>query len=356
MFWKKDNLSRYQSLSLVTKLMLFYSLSTIGLLAAISLFLYPTFIKMIDQLNGLTITAECCYEKISIALLLSALSAILFGHVIARNGLTRMRQFENKIEQITADSLHERINLNEWPKELKSLGIKFNLMLDRIHTSFIQLSQFSSDIAHELRTPLNNLTVLTEMTLTQRDLSMDCRKNLEKSMDEYHHLSRLIENLLFLARSDHGQVMLKKESISAQTEILKIADYYQAFADEHNIEILCTGDAILFVDLILFKRLISNLLSNALRYTPLGGKIKISIQTEDYISILIEDTGCGISEEHLPNLFNRFYRADSSRTSQSGGLGLGLAIVKSIVHLHKGEIEVVSKMNEGTTFYLKFPQ
>ncbi len=127
MFWKNANLfRRRQSLSLVTKLMLFYSLSTIGLLSAIILFLYPMFIKMLEQINGISIIniATECYEKMIIALLISSLTAIVFGYLIARKGLRRMREFETQIETITADSLHERIHLDEWPKELKNFGQK----------------------------------------------------------------------------------------------------------------------------------------------------------------------------------------------------------------------------------------
>lgn len=130
MFLKNVNIFRFKTLSLVTKLMLLYSLSTIGLLSAIGVFLYPTFIKITEKINGSEasyITAEC-YEKIIITLLFGSLCSVIFGHFIARNGLNRMREFENKMETITADSLHERIHIDEWPIELKSFGKKFNMM------------------------------------------------------------------------------------------------------------------------------------------------------------------------------------------------------------------------------------
>lgn len=357
MFWKNGNIFRFNSLSLVTKLMLSYTLSTVGLLFAISLFLYPTFVKIMQQLQGskACITAEC-YEKIIIILLLGALCAVISGYFIARNGLNRMREFENKIEQITVDSLHERINLHEWPKELKNFGKKFNTMLDRIQTSFIQLSQFSSDIAHELRTPIHNLRGITEIALSKKIPSDEYRKIFEKYINEYEYLSKLIENLLFLARSDHGQLKLQKEMIDTQKEILNICDYYQALADENKIELSCKGDARLCVDLTLFKRAISNLISNSLKYTQPNGKIKIDIESlNKWIKISINDTGIGMTDEHIPRIFDRFYRIDPSRSSQSGGLGLGLAIVKSIIHLHNGKLNIESKLHLGTSVYLLLP-
>ena len=358
MFWKNVKSLRLKSLSLVTKLMLLYSLSTIGLLGRICVFLYPTFIKMMEQINGdqaSNLTIEC-YERIIITLLLASLAAIVFGHIISKNGLNRLRELENKMDKITAQSLDDRIQLNEWPKELRNLADRFNGMLDRIQSSFIQLSQFSSNIAHELRTPINNLRGMTEIALIKEKSPHEYRSMLESCMSEYHDLSKLIENLLFIARSDHGEIRLKKVLIDAQEEIVHICDYYQAVADEKQILLSCIGHAKIEVEPVLFKRAISNLLSNALRYTSLNGKIIIEIQSmQRFVQIAIYDTGIGISHEHLLNIFDRFYRVDPSRSVNSGGAGLGLAIVKSIIDLHNGTIKIDSNINAGTSVYIKFP-
>jgi two-component system heavy metal sensor histidine kinase CusS len=357
MFLKNAKLLRYNSLSLVTKLMLFYSFSTISILAAISLFLYPTLIKITTQLNltqASHFTTEC-YIKIIIALLMSSLTAIIFGHLIARKGLNRLHDFEKTMERMTVNSLHERIDLTEWPKELSSLCEKFNTMLDRLQAAFVQLSNFSSDIAHELRTPINNLRGMTEITLAMEQDEKH-QKLLEKYMQEYNYLSKLIENLLFFARSDNGQIHLNHEIIHTRTEILNICDYYQAIADNNDILLICEGDANIKADLMLFKRVISNIVSNALRYTPKNGKITIVIKpVNQTVEISILDTGAGIPAEHLSKIFDRFYRVDPSRSSQSGGLGLGLAIVKSIIDLHKGQLQIKSEVNHGTSIHLQLP-
>lgn len=360
MFWKRVKAFRalrFKSLSLVTKLMLLYSVSTLGLLGAIALFLYPTLTKILVQANtpAANLSVEC-FEKIIISLLMATLAALVFGHVISRNGLKRLREFEITMKKISAHSLDERILLNEWPKELRNLGQRFNEMLNRIQSSFIQLSQFSSDIAHELRTPLHNLKTSTELALLSGNSHQEYQELLESNMKEYQHLSKLIENMLFIARSDHGQITLNKTSVAIQQEIQAVCDYYQALADEKKIMLICNGEAEIKVDTILFRRVFSNLLSNALRYTPNQGRICIDIHKRSQeVEIRVQDTGIGISNEHLSQLFNRFYRVDTSRSLHSGGLGLGLSIVKSIVALHGGHIKIESKINTGTSVYIQLP-
>ena len=259
MFWKNVKRLKLRPLSLATRLMVLYSLSTIGLLGAICVFLYPTFIKIMEKTHGDPVSnlAIECYEKIIISLLLASLAAIIFGHIISRNGLHKLREFENKMERITAQSLHDRIQVREWPKELRGLGDRFNGMLDRIQSSFTQLSQFSSDIAHELRTPINNLRGITELALIKEKPADEYKNILESCMGEYHHISKLIENLLFIARSDHGEIKLQKVCIDVQDEIVDICDYYQAVADEKHILLTCVGNAKIEAEPLLFKRAIS---------------------------------------------------------------------------------------------------
>jgi two-component system heavy metal sensor histidine kinase CusS len=348
---------RLDSLSLANRLMLLYTLSTLGILAAICLFLYPIFMKMMLHFNGAHAMRAECYRSIILALLVSSFSAVTLGRMVAQNGIKRIQEFSEKIEKITVHSLSERINLADWPSELKGVGVKFNLMLDRLQTSFDQLSQFSSDIAHELRNPLNNLRGSTELMLRKEKLPEEYIQVLEANMSEYHHLSKLVENLLFLARSDHGQVRLEKQMLDAGTEISKIIAYYQGLLDEKKITLHLEGDGFVSVDTTLFKRIINNLLSNAIKYTPPQGKIKLKIKTltKGWTEIAVEDSGIGIESSHLPKIFDRFYRVDSSRCVNSGGLGLGLALVKSIVDLHKGKVRIESQAQVGTTVYLELP-
>lgn len=337
--------------------MILYAVSTMGILLSISIFLYPTFINVVQYVNESvgSYLISICYKKVIIALLLSSLGAILIGYFIARNSMNRVQEFANKMENITANSLHDRINPNDWPKELKALGIKFNNMLDRLESSFKQLSQFSSDIAHELRSPIHNLRGITELALAKKRTADEYVNLLESSHEEYEHLTKLIENLFFLAHADHGQIVLNKTSLNAQAEILKISDYFSAMAEEKNIEISCEGNAVIHVDSVLFRRVLNNIFSNAIKYTPHNGKISIEIQHKENIQIVVNDTGVGIEEEHLSKIFDRFYRTDSSRASHAGSLGLGLAIAKSIMELHQGKISIESQIGKGSSVYLQLP-
>lgn len=358
MLWKHAKRFRWQSLSLVTKLMMLYSLSTLGLLAAIAVFLYPTWIKMMERMQGADLffmSAEC-HKKLIIVLLLSSCITLFLGYWVARKGLNRMQAFADSMEHMSAESLHERIDPKEWPSELNLLVKKFNALLNRLHTSFVQLSQFSSDIAHELRTPLQNLMCVTEISLTQNTLSEPCQQLLEKHMQEYHFLSKLIENLLFLARSDQKQLLLQKEKVAIHEEMRSLFDYYQGIAEEKNIQLSCEGQAVVHADALLLKRAFSNVLSNALKYTPENGSISVQIHVfSSWVTVSIIDTGIGIPEEHLLKVCDRFYRVDQSRSRNSGGFGLGLALVKSIMELNQGGILISSPAQKGTCVSLKIP-
>jgi two-component system, OmpR family, heavy metal sensor histidine kinase CusS len=366
MFWKSVRLQFWEG-TLVKKMMIFYSLSTMGILFTLSLFLYPSVNKLLSEkrIQSIHITMTDnkanrvsieCFKKVILALLLGSLGSLCFGYLVAKNGLKRINEFSSLMKKISAVNLKERVNPSEWPKELKDLGFTFNVMLDRIELAFVQLNQFSYDLAHELRNPINNLQGMTEVALTKAHLT-PFQSIFESHLEEYSYLSRLIENLLFIARSENKQISLNKEGFNVSEVIKKIMDYYQACLDEKQINLIVESSEIeLKADIILFKRIINNLLSNAIYYTPTGGIILFYIdKKENLIEISIQDSGQGIDPIHFNKLFTRFHRADSSRCTKTGGLGLGLAIVKSIMDLHQGTVSIKSEINKGTIVYLQFP-
>lgn len=355
MYLKIVNFFNFKSWSLVKKLMLLYSLSVIGIITSLSLFLYPTFMVMINHLTESYI-AKLCYKNVILGLLLSAAATIILGYIIARNGLSRLREFSENMETITSESLDHRINPNEWPNEIKNAVEKFNLMLDRIQSSFNQLSQYSADIAHELRNPINNLLGMTEITLASDKSIDEYKKTLEFNHDELIYISKLIDNLFFLAHADHGQIKIEKKIFDAKDLILRTFDFFQAIADENEITLVCKGQGNIYADPTLFKRVTNNLLSNALKYSPKSKEIIVIIKPfEDRTTISIIDQGIGIASEHHEKIFDRFYRVDPSRSAHSGGLGLGLSIVRSIIELHKGEITLESTPNIGTAIHFSLP-
>ena len=296
-------------------------------------------------------------KKLLIALGVGVALAFLLGYAIARRSMRRLHELTDATKKITASSLRQHINPQFWPRELHALGMAFNDMLMRIEKSVMRLTQFSDDLAHELRTPINNLIVETEVMLSKTATVAEYQHVLESNREEMGRISHMIENLLFLARAENPKLELKKILLNVQEEFSVIAEYYQAIAEEKNIRVRCEGEASVFANQVMFRRLLNNLVSNALKYTPSGGEILLSLdENSERARLIFRDTGSGIAAEHLPKIFNRFYRVDMSRSVTSGGIGLGLAIVKSIVDLHRGSIAISSEPGKGTQFEIVFPK
>ena len=253
-----------------------------------------------------------------------------------------------------ADQLKERIGSTGWPRELQPLAIAFDEMLKRLDDSFTRLSQFSADLAHELRTPIANMMGEAQVALTRDRTAAEYRETIESTVGECERLSRIVDNLLFVARVDAAREPIARKRFDARAAVEKIAAFYQTIADDHHVTISCSGDGQIYADPDLFERAVGNLLDNALRFTPENGSIQIALSKRNGdFEVAVSDTGCGIAPEHLPRVFDRFYRAESSRGSD--GAGLGLALVKSIVDLHGGSATIQSEVGHGTTVKLIFP-
>lgn len=277
--------------------------------------------------------------------------------IIARRGMRPLEEITRAAQRITADQLHERIDPTRWPKELTPLATAFDEMLTRLEDSFTRLSQFSADLAHELRTPINSLMGEAEVALSRVRTPDEYRQVLESGLEEYGKLSRMVDSLLFLARAESTEIRIEQSRLDARKEIQAVREFYDAVAEEQGIVVRCEGEASLIADSVLLRRAISNLLSNAFKYTPSGGTITLSVrQSEDRcVEVIVKDIGAGIAPEHLPRIFDRFYRADPARSRHPQGTGLGLAIVKSIMDLHRGTVRLHSRPGEGTTAVLRFP-
>ena len=289
--------------------------------------------------------------------------AVLFGGVVAsaliaiiltRRGLRPLREMTESLGRIGPDQLKQRIGSTGWPRELQPLAIAFDQMLERLDDSFTRLSQFSADLAHELRTPIANMLGEAQVALTRDRTASDYRETIESTVAECERLSRIVDNLLFVARVDAAREPIARKQFDARAEVEKIAEFYQTVADDHHVTITCSGNGQIYADPDLFERAVGNLLDNALRFTPENGSIQIALrQQEADFEVAISDNGCGIAAQHMPRVFDRFYRAESSRGSD--GAGLGLALVKSIVDLHGGSATIESKVGHGTIVKLVFP-
>jgi two-component system heavy metal sensor histidine kinase CusS len=284
----------------------------------------------------------------------SVLASAFIAVIVTKRGLRPLREITQSVARIGPTHLKEQVTPAEWPSELKPLAIAFDDMLKRLDDSFTRLSHFSADLAHELRTPIANMIGEAQVALTRDRTAAEYRETIESTVSECERLSRIVDNLLFVARVDAAREPVARKRFDARAAAEKIAAFYQTIAEERHVTISCSGEARIHADPDLFERAVGNLLDNALRFTPERGSIQIALSKHNTdFEVAVSDNGCGIAAEHLPRVFDRFYRAESSRGSD--GAGLGLALVKSIVDLHGGSATIESKFGRGTTVKLTFP-
>jgi two-component system heavy metal sensor histidine kinase CusS len=285
----------------------------------------------------------------------SILASGFIAVTVTKRGLRPLGEMTRSLGRIGPTHLKERVAPADWPRELQPLAIAFDEMLKRLDDSFTRLSQFSADLAHELRTPVANMMGEAQVALTRERTAAEYRETLESTIAECERLSRIVDNLLFVARVDASREPIARKRFDARAAVEKIAAFYQTIADDRHVTISCSGDGQIYADPDLFERAVGNLLDNALRFTPENGSIQITLSDHDAdFEVAVSDDGCGIAAEHLPRVFDRFYRAESSRGSD--GAGLGLALVKSIVDLHGGSATIQSQVGHGTTITLRFPK
>ncbi|SAK93091.1 histidine kinase [Caballeronia arationis] len=284
------------------------------------------------------------------------LLAAAFAYGIAMLGLSPLRRLVSRAEEMSTSRLAHPLPELDASGELKELGHAFNGMLARLDESFTRLSQFSSNLAHDMRTPLTNLLAAAQVALSQTRSSSEYRDVIESSVDEYQRLSRMIEDMLFLARSEQAEPSVTLRNLDAACEAERVAGYYEPMAQDAEVTIEVKGHGTVHADLLLYQRALSNLLSNALAHAPRGSAITIDCcEQADWTTITVSDMGPGIAPPHLVRLFERFYRVDPSRHDSASGTGLGLAIVKSIMNNHGGQCGVKSEPYIRTAFWLRFP-
>ncbi|GAU06497.1 heavy metal sensor histidine kinase [Burkholderia stabilis] len=295
-------------------------------------------------------------DKLKIAGGLGALFAMLLSYGLIRKTLAPLREIVANTGRITVDKLDTRLDASRAPRELTALVDAQNAMLGRLHQAFGHLSQFSADLAHDLRTPLNNMRGATEVALARPRSVDEYQALLESNLEEYDRLARMIENVLFLARAEHPGFVTRQRAFDVHDELERIAGYFEGLADEAGSTLLVDGHGRLTADLELFRRAVSNLLANALRYTPAGGVIALRVdETADAVQVVVANPGEPIDPALLPRIFDRFVRGDPARSGgvPGGTAGLGLAIVRSVMELHGGTAHVESDA-AGTRFILTF--
>lgn len=288
--------------------------------------------------------------------LLASAIAVLAAWLAVRWGHAPLRRISATVRGITSENLHVRLEPLDAPLELEPLINSFNQMLDQLQASFERLTHFSADIAHELRSPVTNLTTQTQVALSRVREPQAYREVLYSSLEELDRMGKMISDMLFLAQADHLQSQPGQDTIDLATEIRALFDYFEAWAEEANVRMTFEGAAPnVRGDRLMLQRALSNLISNALRYTPDGHTLKVCLsEVNGMVEVAVQNTGAKIDARHLPHLFDRFYRVDPARQYKGEGAGLGLAIVKSVAQAHGGKVGVTSAAGI-TTFYLRLP-
>lgn len=291
----------------------------------------------------------------------AAVATGVLGWLAASRSLAPLRTMRDRATAVTAHKLDQRLPVEAVPPELAELATSLNEMLARLEDAFHRLSDFSSDIAHELRTPVSNLMTETHVALSRPRDAASYRTTLESNAEEYERLARMISDMLFLAKAEYGQmtdwIIEHSELVHLAQEVRDLFEFYEALAEEKGVHLELRGTCNAWGDRLMLRRAVSNLLSNALRYTPRSGTVVVCLSESNGLSRLsIENPGQTIPEHHLARLFERFYRADPSRQQATGeGTGLGLAITQAIVHAHQGQVSVSSEAGR-TCFVIQLPQ
>lgn len=281
----------------------------------------------------------------------------LLAWLAAHQGLAPLREMKSRAAAVTSHQLGERMPVQAVPVEMADLAQELNRMLDRLQDAFRRLTDFSSDLAHELRTPISNLLTQTQVALAAPRDAATYRDILASNTEELERLARMVSDMLFLAKTERGVDLPRKERFSAREDALALLEFYEAVAEDKGVRLRVEGDGELEGDRLMFRRAVSNLLSNALRYTPTAGEITVRIGGGDHATtVTVENTGPDIDPELLPRLFNRFYRAEGAREHRdTDGSGLGLAITRAIAQAHGGTVAATSA-NGITSVCLVFPR
>ena len=283
-----------------------------------------------------------------------ALMAFGLGLLLLRRGLTPLRDLARAMAGIDPRSLDQRMSADHVPAELKEPVQALNAMLARLEDSFARLSQFSADLAHEIRTPLHNLLGSNSLALNQSRSAAEYQEVLASNIEEYERLNRMAENLMFLARAEHGQRPLQLHVLDLGEVGDGLCEYFEALAEDRQLRLDNQLGGPLTADLQLLQRALGNLLANAVRHAQPSSTVRLLRHDDaEYGWIGVHNLGPAIDPQHIDKLFDRFYRVDPSRAQPGDSGGLGLAIVHSIMHLHGGQVRVVSN-DSGTLFELGF--
>jgi heavy metal sensor kinase len=289
---------------------------------------------------------------------IALLVSVFGGFALAKKSLSPVDDITRRTRRITAESLDQSLPLRPSDDEIGRLTVTINDMIRRLHESFLRIRQFSADASHELRTPLTIVRGEIEIALRSPKTPEGYRRVLESTLEEILRLTSIIDNLLTLAKADRGLYRAEFSEVDMKTLLDELFEDSCILASEKHIAVtLEAGSPVMIVgDRLRLRQLFLNLIDNAIKYTPEGGKVTLALERENGLVVFrVTDTGIGIPDADLPRIFDRFYRVDKARSREMGGTGLGLSIAKWIAELHRGTITVESEVLKGSVFTVRLP-
>ena len=279
------------------------------------------------------------------------------GWFMARRAVSGVEAVTRTAQRISAGTLEDRVPVKIQGDEIDQLAITFNQMLDRIQTLLTEIKEMSENLAHDLRSPITRIRGIAEVTLTNGKSLSEYESMAANTIEECDRLLDMINTMLMISKTESGVDKLSREEIDLAGLVRQACDLFEPSAEDKGVTLGCNVPvrSLLVGDSRMIQRMLSNLLDNAIKYTPSGGTVTVSVSEDDtQVIISVKDTGCGISPSDLPRVFERFYRSDQSR-SQSG-IGLGLSLARAIARAHGGEITATSAPNQGSTFTVTLPK
>jgi heavy metal sensor kinase len=273
------------------------------------------------------------------------------GWFMARRAVSGVEAVTWTAQKISGGTLEERVPVKTRGDEIDQLAITFNQMLDRIQTLLTEIKEMSDNIAHDLRSPITRIRGTAEVTLTTGKSLSEYESMAASTIEECDRLLDMINTMLMISKTESGVDKLSREEIDLQGLVREACELFEPTAEDRGVTLSCDvpDGSHLVGDTRMIQRMLSNLLDNAIKYTPPGGLVNVSVSENDaQVVVSVKDTGCGICPSDLPRIFERFYRCDQSRSQ--AGIGLGLSLARAIARAHGGEITATSTPNQGSTF------
>jgi heavy metal sensor kinase len=284
--------------------------------------------------------------------------AVIIGWFMARRALAGVEAVTRTARQISEGSLKERVPVKKYQDEIDQLATTFNQMLDRIQTLVTGIREMSDNIAHDLKSPITRIRGISEVSLTTGASENEYENMAASTVEECDRLLDMINTMLVISKTEAGVNKLDAKELDIGAVVRDACELFRSPAEDKDLRLVCDvpGNFSISGDNRLIQRMIANLLDNAIKYTPVGGSVEVTVNTvnNDAVAITVKDTGIGISEKDMPRIFERFYRCDPSRSE--AGIGLGLSFARAIARAHGGDISVAGEPNRGSTFTVTLPK